>query len=671
MDMRVITAAVGALSLVLAARGSAERTKVNEEMLAKVARGEVKEARASWWGFDETDATEALQAAINSRVPRLVVDNVGKPWIVRPITLVSNQEIVFEKGVEVVAKKGEFHGLGDCLFTAANVHDVALIGYGATLRMQRADYDNRQLYKKSEWRHALSIRSSRNIRVYGLTLAESGGDGIYLGTATRWITNKNIHIKDVVCESNYRQGISVITAENLLIENTVMRNTAGTPPQAGIDFEPNHSEERLVNIVMRNCVSENNQGCGYVLYLRALKASSAPVSFRFENCRAVNNAGPSVSVTTGNLAADAVKGRIEFIGCQLEGGGGGGIFIGDKPVIGCALRFVNCALINPAPENKLITPIRIGSRRGAEETIGGIEFADVRIRDPLARQPMSYQDGAGGLELDDIVGTLVIETPKGAQRIGLDKKVLAEWMPVIALKRVPRLSLKGLDLRPLGGRVPPQLCGFKHARLRGKGRFVIYAAAGDTVRFTLTYGQVGRYSGKTIPVVVVGPDGKEVRRAQAKFQQDTTVEFHAPLSGIYRVSADPGANWVSITASSHPVNLNGEEGPIGLIHSAGDYFFWVPAGTKTFAVRVSGTGPGEAIKATLVDPSGHVVGQVDNLIQLHQFDVELAAGTKGGVWTLRISKPTAQSWEDHGIDIRGVPPLLAPSREAVLAAGGG
>ena len=255
----------------------------NEDAIAKVKAEKLDEARASWWGFDSEDATESLQAAIASGAKRVIVEDMGTPWIVTPIDVASDLEIVFEKGVVVEAKKGEFHGRNDSLFNISRKQNVSLVGDGAILRMHRKDYDAPP-YSKAEWRHVINIRSSSNIKVYGLTLAESGGDGIYLGTAERGVTNKDIHIKDVVCDGNYRQGISVITAENLLIENTVLKNTGGTAPQAGIDFEPNHSTERLVNCVMRNCIAENNNGCGFVFYLPNLTRQSAPISIRMENC---------------------------------------------------------------------------------------------------------------------------------------------------------------------------------------------------------------------------------------------------------------------------------------------------------------------------------------------------------------------------------------------------
>ena len=287
-------------SALLALVTSAAFAQVNEEMIARVAAGEVTEARASWWGFDEEDSTEALQAAIDSGAPKLIVENMGRPWIVRPLLLASNQEITFEEGCELLAKRGEYKGTNETLMTARDVENVVLRGEpGATFRMWKQDYDNPELYQKGEWRHCLSLRGARNIEIDGLTLMSSGGDGIYLGTGPEGSTNTDITIRNVICDDNYRQGISIITAENLLIEDTIMRNTFGTPPQAGIDFEPNNPAERLVNVTMRNCLTENNNSYGYVLAISPLNATSQPISMRFENCRSVNDAGPGFSYNAG------------------------------------------------------------------------------------------------------------------------------------------------------------------------------------------------------------------------------------------------------------------------------------------------------------------------------------------------------------------------------------
>ena len=72
----------------------------------------------------------------------------------------------------------------------------------------------------------------------GLTIKDTGGDGIYVGAASdSW--SQNVTIKNVVVDNAYRNGISVISIDGILIDNAVIVNTGGTLPQTGIDFEPN------------------------------------------------------------------------------------------------------------------------------------------------------------------------------------------------------------------------------------------------------------------------------------------------------------------------------------------------------------------------------------------------------------------------------------------------
>ena len=95
---------------------------------------------ASKLGYDPADATQALQLAIASGAQKVVVENRGTPWIVDKIQLADDQEVFFEKGVVVQAKRGAFKGTGDCLFTARLKKNVTLNGYGATFKMWKEDY---------------------------------------------------------------------------------------------------------------------------------------------------------------------------------------------------------------------------------------------------------------------------------------------------------------------------------------------------------------------------------------------------------------------------------------------------------------------------------------------------------------------------------------------------
>ncbi len=254
-----------------------------------VKAGKCSEARADWWGFDAANSTEFLQAAIDSGAKRLVVPNMGSAWIVNPIALASDQEIVFEPGVVVEAIRGGFHGKSDCLFSAKSKRNIILKGQDTVFRMHKKDYQDKSQYEPAEWRSGLGLYSCENVQVSGITIKSTGGDGIYVGSC-RVPTNycKDIVVRDCVLDDNHRQGMSVISVVNLLLENCVISNTRGTAPQAGIDFEPNSSKERLFGIVIKNCRFENNAGGAIILSSR-VTTNSEPVSFHFENCVAFEN----------------------------------------------------------------------------------------------------------------------------------------------------------------------------------------------------------------------------------------------------------------------------------------------------------------------------------------------------------------------------------------------
>jgi len=259
------------------------------ELVQEVLAGKRHEARVSWWGFEPADSTAYLQEAIQSRVKRLIVDRQASAWVTRPLTGVSGQEIVFEAGTELVALKGAFRAKGDCLLSFRECENVVVRGDrpdnspSARIRMHNPDYQS-AAYEKSEWRHGLVFSGCRNVLVQDLAIEQTGGDGIYLGASPNQVPNRQVTIRRVDCNANHRQGISVISAEDLLIEDCRLRRTDGTAPQAGIDFEPNHPADSLVNCVVRRCTAEFNAGTGYQICPQYLNSSSKPISIHLDQC---------------------------------------------------------------------------------------------------------------------------------------------------------------------------------------------------------------------------------------------------------------------------------------------------------------------------------------------------------------------------------------------------
>jgi hypothetical protein len=246
---------------------------------------------ASMFGYDSTDATTALQAALDTG-SNVFVPKEASPWYVAPIMLThSNQRILFESGSVVAAKSGAFAGIDDSLFTAQQCSNVSMIGYGATLTMQKSDYTSPP-YSESQWRHGISLLGVTGFTVEGLKITNTGGDGIYLGDPTQSAYCQDVTIKNVAIDNVYRNGISVISVKNLLVDNAVITNTNGHAPQAGIDIEPNFPDtERIDNVTIRNSIINANGGNGVLLAMWKPQASGT-----LENLTIVSNRAAGVEM---------------------------------------------------------------------------------------------------------------------------------------------------------------------------------------------------------------------------------------------------------------------------------------------------------------------------------------------------------------------------------------
>lgn len=417
--MRIFTITLFSLwlfpaGLVWSAEPESSGNAANEAAVAEVAASARTEANAAWWGFDPDDATAAVQAAIDSGAARVRIPYMGRPWIVTPITLRGGLELIFEPGVVLLAKEGLFQGKSDSLFTAANAADIVVRGYGATLRMRKADYQS-EAYEKAEWRMCLAFRGCRNLHIEGLRLESSGGDGIYLGATQELPWCEDVVIRDVICHDHHRQGISVIGAVNLLIENTVMSNTRGTGPAAGIDFEPNHPSEKIVNCVVRNCVLAENQGAGILVYLKNLAASSSPVSLTFDNC--LVGPGNSEGIVVGAVNDEGPSGQIEFRNCVVECPRREGMRVYDKAASGVDVRFTNCHWSNTwsdppekagGPQSPLLLDLR---RPQITREQGGVTFDACYVYDTVDRPVLAITEKESEFGARNVFGTLRVVSP--------------------------------------------------------------------------------------------------------------------------------------------------------------------------------------------------------------------------------------------------------------------
>ncbi|HEX7008635.1 MAG TPA: right-handed parallel beta-helix repeat-containing protein, partial [Phycisphaeraceae bacterium] len=391
------------------------------------------------FGFDPTDATSYFQAALDSGASRVIVPDMGRPWVVRPLNLRSNQEIVFEEGVVVAAKPGAFPGTTDRLFTANHVSNVSLIGYGATLRM------NKEEYTTGEGRHILGLFSVNNMTIKGLTFADSGGDGIWLTDAKSPdfpTYNENVLIEDAIFDNNRRQGISVISARNLVIRNVVLRNTNGTAPSAGIDLEPNKANERLEGIVIDGLEVEGNAGSGVLVFLRYLDGTSHPVSIDIRNVN-VKSSGQH-GITVAGSGDGMLAGQVTIRDSRVANVGGAGVYVYDRSADEFSLHFENIDIRDTnlgytgTPSHPLDTPAPImfylrdvypydGVPRSQ---VGGVTFDNVSVHDVADRPYLAYQNNSNSMPsvvVAGLTGAVTVRNPYGLTPPGVNHSINAVW----------------------------------------------------------------------------------------------------------------------------------------------------------------------------------------------------------------------------------------------------
>jgi lysophospholipase L1-like esterase len=611
--------------------------------------------------FDENDATAAVQAAIDSKAKRVVLINPGKPWNVRPLKLASDQEIVLEKGAVLQAKRGEFKERHQMLLRGNGVKNVIIRGEeGATVRMWKSDYQAPP-YEKSEWRHAIGLYACENVTISGLTIEESGGDGVYLGAGGAGEPCRKVTISGVSCVESHRQGISVISAEDLLIENCAFDLTSGTAPQAGIDFEPNSPRERLKHCVLRNCTFSRNHAYGILFALAQLDYDSEPVDIRMENCLTSENGG-SVYVSVRNPAGP--RGRIALSGCTFENDAEG-VLIRNKAARALALEFSNCRFVKIAEAKAAASPIVVKADGDQGEPLGGLRFDDCTIMQAQERRPLAYDD-LGNTRLKDVSGAFNLVTALGKTRVELTQALLDEWFPWSAeIKEYTAFDMNGLPFEP----------AFPHARRpfpaaeawqRGTAQYLLWGRAGGDLNFTLTLKALGKAEIKNVVVRMIAPSGKSSDLPSPDGAKPMPYKHKATEDGLHRLVVEAGQYLARLEAPGDVSCLLAPRGAFHFAGRAGPLYFNVPAGVKEFGINVGGGGGTELAKATIVNAERKVVATKDNIGRGERFAFTRPDGSAGDVWSLILEKPSEGVLEDVHVLVSGIPSLLSASPEAVL-----
>ena len=215
------------------------------------------------------------------------------------------------------------------LLTISGVSNIWVIG--GTLEGERDQHKG----KSGEWGYGLRIgKGAKHITVSNVISKKMWGDGFYVQDA------EDVRFCGVTADANRRQGLSIIQANGLLVWNSVFKNTHGTRPSAGIDFEPDRVEQKITNVRIVGSKFIDNAGPGILVAGKKARVTKIEMTRNtFRNNPVVVEYAPSLaaaicgnretSTATEHTAGfNAYAEPVEVVALQNDCGGGG--FVVDR-----------------------------------------------------------------------------------------------------------------------------------------------------------------------------------------------------------------------------------------------------------------------------------------------------------------------------------------------------
>lgn len=602
-----------------------------------------KLVKASSFGYDRADATRCLQAAFDSGAKKVVIDRQAGDWIVRPVFLRSNQEVVLENGVTIRAKHGEFRGKSDSLFNLSHVTNVTIRGEGkATLVMEKSVYlADPVTYPPAEWRSTLTMNDSKDIRVTGLTLLSSGGDGVYV---TR---SENVTLERLDCRDHHRQGISVISARHLRIRDSKFNDTKGTAPQCGVDFEPNHRRDYLVDCLVENCEFARNAHAGILFHLLNLDATTEPVSVTMRNCRSFDNASYAVSVAIRKAGRKPVKGEICFENCELASARAATVNVLGQADDAARVVFKDCTL-----RHEDVGAAISYYNMAVPDDFSGVCFEGGKLWP--GKGPVAAYSGMIGSGVKRADGWIDVIRGNSTERYDF-ARLAEEYKPDPELrKNFQAATVDFAQIKPVGRESVDRRV--KTPQYRGKFTYAVLLPKAGEYAIELHTKILGRRPCDTICTFrdMVGTDLGTVHVTNLV----ETLKVKCTGRNVRRIEIDTRGNFVTLNTPGLAQGVVADN-RVNLFAGRFSHWFRATAGMKTIRLEIV---PEEPAAAKLIAADGKVVAEKPMGDDVVRFQYERPDASKAETYRLEID-----AREDAAFRIAApAVPIFSPTRDLVV-----
>ena len=165
---------------------------------------------------------------------------------------------------------------------------------------------------EGEWGMGINVSGSNHVAITGISVKDCWGDCIYVGGVS-----KNVEIANCRLDHGRRQGVSVTSADSVVIRNTSISNVRGKKPEYGIDLEPNKNgvvdHVTIDHVTISDCAggilatkgskNKETKRIGKIKITGSTVTATSYYPVRITNCEQVEIVGCKTTANSADLSA--------------------------------------------------------------------------------------------------------------------------------------------------------------------------------------------------------------------------------------------------------------------------------------------------------------------------------------------------------------------------------